>query len=203
MKKLEWSTVQRKVNDLLELEINPRKITEAKRQQLIASLEKFNLAEIPAINTDNIVIAGNQRLKALHICGRGDELIDVRMPNRKLSDKELKEYALVSNSHSGEWDLELLELNFADIDLDVTGLDMRQIEFANSGELDRQMGNFFKKKEAKELQAEEDDFDVPENGSETDIVLGDLFEIGEHRLLCGDSTDEKQVYILMGGVFLI
>lgn len=115
MKKLEWITEKRKVNDLLPLEINPRKITDAKRQQLVKSIEKFNLAEIPAINKDDTIIAGHQRIKALQLIGRGEEIIDVRVPNRQLNKSELKEYNLISNTHAGEWDFEILELEFADV----------------------------------------------------------------------------------------
>jgi len=114
-KKLEWLTEKRKVNDLLPLDINPRKISEHKKQTLIKSIEKFNLAEIPAINKDNTIIAGHQRISALQLIGRGDELIDVRVPNRQLTKKELKEYNLISNTHAGEWDFKIMEVEFADV----------------------------------------------------------------------------------------
>jgi len=128
MKKLEWTTEKIKVADLIELEFNPRKISEEKRKKLIESLEKFNLVEIPAVNTDKKIIGGNQRVKALIIAGRGDELIDVRVPNRKLTEKEVKEYCLISNTHAGEFDFDILDLEFKDIlnDLifDVEGFDV-------------------------------------------------------------------------------
>lgn len=130
MKKLEWLTVQRKVNDLLPLDINPRKISEAKKQQLIKSIEKFNLAEIPAVNKDNTIISGHQRIKALQLIDRGEEMIDVRVPNRQLTRKEMKEYNLISNTHAGEWDFEILEVEFEDVkieeiwDFDIPGFDM-------------------------------------------------------------------------------
>lgn len=129
-KKLEWLTEKRKVNDLLPLDINPRKISEAKKQQLIKSIEKFNLAEIPAINKDNTIIAGHQRISALQLIGRGDEMIDVRVPNRQLTRKEVKEYNLISNTHAGDWDFEILEVEFEDVkieeiwDFDIPGFDM-------------------------------------------------------------------------------
>jgi len=130
MKKLEWFTEQRKVNDLLPLDINPRKITESKKQQLIKSIEKFNLAEIPAINKDNSIIAGHQRISALKLIDRGEELIDVRIPNRSLTKKEVKEYNLMSNTHAGEWDFEILEMEFEDVkiegiwEFDISGFDI-------------------------------------------------------------------------------
>jgi hypothetical protein len=91
-------------------------------------LEKFNLAEIPAINKDGTIISGNQRIKALQMIGRGEELIDVRVPNRQLTETEVKEYNIISNTHAGEWDFEMLELEFSDIEIadigfDIDGLD--------------------------------------------------------------------------------
>ena len=133
MKKLEWTTEKRKANDLLPLEINPRKISDEKRAQLIKSIEKFNLAEIPAINKDNTIIAGNQRIKALQLIDRGEEMIDVRIPNRLLTKSELKEYALISNTHAGEWDFEILNMEFEDVkigdwDFNIPNFDLPSIE---------------------------------------------------------------------------
>jgi DNA modification methylase len=190
IKKLSWETKKVKVCDLIPLNFNPRKITEDKRQKLIESLEKFNLAEIPAVNTDLTIIGGNQRVFALHLMGRGDEEIDVRYPNRKLSEKELKEYAIISNTHAGEWDMLKLEEFFDDVDFDELGFDMKFDLF--EGEEDQNTVI------EEEPEAKEDDYEIPEE-IKTDIVLGDLFEIGVHRLLCGDSTCSDTVAKLMNG----
>jgi hypothetical protein len=188
MKKLEWHTAKRKVNDLIPLEINPRKITEEKKQKLIDSIERFNLVDIPVINIDNQVIGGHQRLKALQLIGRGDEIIDVRIPNRKLTSKELKEYNIISNTHSGDWDFDILEMEFSDVQLDDIGFDMNQIQLFN------------KSKEKKILsELDDDDFEVNIEGKKTEIIPGDLIEIGTHRLLCGSSTEIDNWDKLMNG----
>lgn len=187
MEKLQWETKKVKVKDLIQLDINPRKISEQKKQKLIESLEKFNLVEIPAVNTDMQIIGGNQRVTALMLVGRGDEDIDVRMPNRTLTKKEVKEYAIISNTHAGEFDFEILELEFADIELVEIGFDI-------AGWDDWQT----KQDNALAAEAKEDDFDVPVGGSETDIVEGDIFDIGRHRLLCGSSTQTDTWKRLMG-----
>jgi len=188
MEQLKWETKKVKVKDLIQLDINPRKISEDKKQKLVESLEKFNLVEIPAVNSDLQIIGGNQRVTALLLVGRGEEEIDVRFPNRKLTKKEVKEYAIISNTHAGEFDFEILDLEFADISIGELGFEIEGWDDWKNKQDTLLAG-----------EAQEDDFDVPEGGIETDIVLGDLFEIGEHRLLCGDSTDSDAVAKLMNG----
>jgi ParB-like chromosome segregation protein Spo0J len=105
---LAWHTENRKVKDLCPYENNPRILTEKQAQDLRASLEKFNLVEIPAINTNNMLVAGHQRIKIMMMLGRGEEEIDVRVPNRPLTDEEFREYLIRSNKNTGEWDFEML-----------------------------------------------------------------------------------------------
>lgn len=136
MEKLKWSTKKVKVKDLVQLDINPRKISEQKKQKLIESLEKFNLVEIPAVNTDMQIIGGNQRVAALLLVGREDEEIDVRIPNRKLTKKEVKEYAIISNTHAGEFDFDILELEFSDIDFDAIGFEIHGLSNGNDMDVD-------------------------------------------------------------------
>ena len=104
-----WHTESRIVDDLVPYEKNPRTLSDKQRKDLEASITKFNLVEIPAINTDNVVIAGHARLKIMQILGRGKEEIEVRVPNRTLTKSEFEEYLLRSNKNTGSWDFELLK----------------------------------------------------------------------------------------------
>ena len=118
MVKLSWKTEKRLIKDLMLSDINPRKISPEQKEALSKSLQKFNLADIPVLNTDNTIISGNQRLQILYDLGKGSEEIDVRVPNRKLSETELKEYMLIANTHAGVFDVELLEAHFEDVKIE-------------------------------------------------------------------------------------
>lgn len=96
----------------------------------------------------------------------------------EFTDKEVQRFVIADNVPFGEWDTEVLANEWSADDLADWGLD---IEFAKP-----------------EPEAFEDDYQIP-NEIETDIVLGDLFEIGPHRLLCGDSTKVEDVERLMNG----
>jgi DNA modification methylase len=181
---LEWRTEKRKIDDLVPHAKNPRKLSEKQRADIEASITKFNLVEIPAINADNTVLAGHARLKILKAIGRGQEEIDVRVPNRPLTPEECEEYLLRSNQNTGSWDYELLkafdtsfllEIGFDDTDLSHIWDDV--------------------------LQIDEDGFreeDEIEKAKTTDIKTGDRFALGDHSLVCGDSTDEAVVKQLVG-----
>ena len=184
MNKLFWTTVQKKVDDLIPQKINPRTITEKQMADLTRSLKKYNLVEIPAIDLNGKILAGHQRIKALKILGRGNELIDVRVPNRKLTEKESKEYLIASNKLGGDWDFEALK-----------SFDIGTLEFA--GFDDVELTKFIDQ----EKEAIEDDFDVEKELKKIkkpQTKLGDIIVLGKHKILCGDSTNKDNLQKLFG-----
>lgn len=175
------------VRDLTKLDINPRRISDEKKKKLLESLEKFDLAEIPAVNKNMEIIGGNQRVQALLELGRGEEMIDVRVPSRNLTAKEVKEYAIISNTHAGDFDFEVLDAEFSDIDIENIGFDIDGWSEWQEKSDDRIVS-----------ELEEDEYEIPEE-LKTSIKEGDLIEIGRHKLYCGDSTNTKHIKELMGG----
>ena len=185
--KLAWKTEQRLVKDLMISDINPRKISQEQKEALTRSLEKFNLADIPVLNTDNTIISGNQRLQILYDLGKGSDEIDVRVPNRKLSEAELKEYMLIANTHAGVFDVELLEAHFEDVNID---FDIQLVD---------DNGKITVKGHERTKEGLTDVDDVPEPPKIAKSKPGQIFILGMHRLMCGDSTKKEDVELLMAG----
>jgi site-specific DNA-methyltransferase (adenine-specific) len=158
---------------------NPRLIKDDKFKKLVQSIKDFpemlNIRPI-VVNQDMIILGGNMRYKACKEAG----LKEIPIIITDLTEEQQREFLIKDNTSGGEWDFEML-VNEWDVEqLEAWGLDIPSFE---TDEV---------------LEAEEDDFDAtpPE---EPITVLGDLYEIGEHRLLCGDSTDSDQVAKLMNG----
>ena len=159
-----------KISEVKSNPNNPRIIKDDKFQKLVKSIKEFpemlNIRPI-VVNADMVVLGGNMRLKACKEAGIKEVAI---IKADDLTDEQQKQFIIKDNVGFGEWDWEDLANNWDAEQLTDWGLDIPDFK-------------------PEVLEAEEDDFDVPDGGIETDIVLGDLFEIGEHRLLCGDSND--------------
>lgn len=157
---------------------NPRLIKDDKFKKLVSSIKEFpEMLEIRPIvvDNDNIVLGGNMRLRACKEAGLKEVHI---IKADQLTEKQQREFIIKDNVGFGEWDWDDLANEWDVDELEDWGLDL-PVDL-----------------KVEELEAEEDDYEMP-NEIKTDIVLGDLIEIGEHRLLCGDSTDSEQVAKLM------
>jgi DNA modification methylase len=174
-----------KLKDIKPNPNNPRVLRDDKFQKLKKSIQEFpkmlSLRPI-VIDENNVVLGGNMRLRALQDLGFTD-LDDscVKYAN-DLTEEEKQRFIIADNVAFGEWDWDTLANDWDVVDLEAWGLEIPQFD-----------------ETVEEFEASEDDYDVPEGGIETDIVIGDLFEIGQHRLLCGDSTDSDAVARLMDG----
>jgi DNA modification methylase len=184
MKSISWKTHKVKISDLKEHPKNPRQLSEKSAKELQKSFKKFGYVEIVAINLDNTILAGHQRVKTMIELGDGDSEIEVRIPSRMLTDKEAEEYLVRSNKNVGEWDFDILANQFEESDLFDWGFDSGDLVGLTEDEIE-------------EIESEEGEVDVtpPENPFSQS---GDIYEFGDHRLLCGDSSQLEAYEKLLG-----
>jgi DNA modification methylase len=169
---------KKKISDLIPAPYNPRQSTAKQEKHLKESLEKFGLVEPIIFNKQTgYIVGGHFRVRELKKLG----ITEIECVIVDLNEADEKELNIRLNANTGSWDWDTLANDWDVVDLEAWGLDIPQFDTVE------------------ELEASEDDYEVPEGGIETDIVIGDLFEIGEHRLLCGDSTDSDAVARLMNG----
>ena len=170
---------KKQIADLIPAPYNPRQSTAKQEKHLKESLEKFGMVEPIIFNKQTgYIVGGHFRVRELKKLG----IKEIECVIVDLNEADEKELNIRLNANTGSWDWDTLANDWEVVDLEAWGLEIPQFD-----------------NEAEELEASEDDYDVPEGGIETDIVIGDLFEIGEHRLLCGDSTDSDAVARLMNG----
>ncbi len=164
---------------------NPRKHTPQAMEQLKASIKRFGLVDPiianGAASRKNIVIGGHFRLKAAKELGyKQVPVVYLNIPNVK-KETELN---LRLNRNTGEWDFELLKSFDMDLLLDVGFDDTNLSSIWNDT-----------------LQTEDDEFDVEKELKKTKkpkTKPGEIYQLGSHRLICGDSTNVDVVKILLG-----
>lgn len=174
-KMINWHLEKRKISELKNWDKNPRTISEKAFKELEQSVDTLGNFEPLVINVDGTVIAGNQRLRLE--MKKGNSEVDVYVPERELSEEEVKKIGVISNRHSGDWDMDILANEFEDI--------LKELNF------DDLLPELV-------MEVNEDDYEEPEQ-LPSKVQLGDVWQLGKHRLMCGDSTKIEDVEKLMNG----
>ena len=180
--------IYRKIESLSKLENNPRTITPEDMERLKESIRNNPdyLEAHPIVLSDRtgklVIIDGNQRYEACVQLGMS------KVPTvllHGLTEEREKEIIIRANVNNGQWDYSILQ-NWDIEELKDWGVDLP--EDWNTSEAEEQK------------EAEEDDFsDEDAEKAEPRVKLGEIWQLGEHRLMCGDSTDAASVALLMDG----
>ena len=167
---------------------NPRR-NDAAISKVAASLQEFGWRQPIVVDAEMVVVAGHTRLEAARSLGIKEVPIHVAAG---LTPEQIKAYRLADNrvGQEAEWDQELLRLELGELEsmdfaLDLTGFD--------SDELLELMADPFE-------EGQTDPDEVPDLPEEPVTKPGDLWLLGQHRLLCGDSTDADDVAKCLNGV---
>lgn len=170
------------IDELKPYEKNAKLHPEEQVEQIKKSIKEFGMNDPIAVGKDNIIIEGHGRLLACKDLGITQVPI-IRLDH--LTDEQRKAYTLAHNklTMNSDFDIDILteELNdILDIDMSDFGFDL----------------NFGDDEEEQEIIEDE----VPDVPEEPKAKLGDIYQLGNHRLMCGDSTNEEDVAKLMNGV---
>ncbi len=171
--------IEKKVEELIPYINNPRH-NEAAVDFVAASIKEFGFKNPIIIDKDGVIVAGHTRHAAAKKLGL--ESVPCIMAD-DLTEQQIKAFRLADNKTAelATWDLEKLEIELEGIDdLEMTDFGFEDLE--ESGEV-------------REVIEDE----VPDVPEEPKSKLGDVFKLGRHRLVCGDSTDPKVLEVLMGG----
>ena len=177
-----------KVSDLKYAQYNPRKIDDKELAKLKRSISEFGYVEPIVWNErTGFVVGGNQRLKAL----RELEIEEVDVVVVDLDDAKEKALNVALNKISGEWDFPklkdlLTDIDTGDFDIELTGFDLDEIENLITFDKEPEEDNF-------DADAAIDEIEEPKT------KRGDIYLLGKHRLMCGDSTIKEDVERLMDG----
>jgi DNA modification methylase len=171
---------QVKVNDLIEYDNNPRQNDDAVKY-VANSIKEFGFKVPIVITSDNVIIAGHTRLKASVSLGLkevpcivADDLNEEQIQAFRLADNKTAEFST--------WDMDLLEDELRELDIDMMLFGFEEL-------FDELPDN-----------ATDDDFDEDTELPVTPYSeIGDIYELNGHRLMCGDSTKQKDVQKLLDG----
>lgn len=185
---------KRRLSELVPADYNPRKALtpeDEEYQKIKRSIEKFGYVDPIIINQDGTIIGGHQRRTVL--LDMGFDEVDVIVVSLEKDDEKALNVAL--NKISGEWDEKalkdlLVELDLSEYDFTVTGFSQKELDDLI------ELSDF-------ESEVHEDNFDsekaLSESKEEEAIVKpGEVWQLGDHRLMCGDSTKKADVHKLLG-----
>lgn len=183
---LQWERVEVNIEDLIPADYNPRKMTEKEHQDLVDSVREFGPVVPLVVNTGkrkNILIGGHQRSQIYKEMGYTK--VEAYRPKRELSIEEEKRLNLRLNKNTGSWDYEKLK-------------EMELVVLLDVGFDDDDLQIFFD-----DVEMFEDGFQ--EGGAKHKLEdvkskPGTIWQLGEHRVMCGNSYHEEDVQKLMGGV---
>lgn len=174
---MKTSIKKMKLSDLVPTENNPRQIKKDDFERLKKSVQSFpqmlDIREI-VVDENNRILGGHQRVKAL--LANGEKEVNVKVVEG-LSEEEKREFVIRDNIQNGEWDFDVLANEWDDLPLDDWGIELPIADI--------------------EEEIVEDE--APEPPAEPKSKLGEIYQLGEHRLMCGDATNPEMMKELMGG----
>ncbi len=181
---MEITTKKLKLSQIKLNPDNPRRIGKVEMERLVKSLQDFpemlELREI-IVDENNTILGGNMRYRALKQIGEKECIAKIVTG---LTVDQKREFIIKDNSAFGEWDMDLLSSSWSDLPLVEWGVDLPED---------------WLKSDAEPADAEPQMDKAAELNKIWKVKAGDLFAIGSHRLLCGDSTKAEDVARVMGG----